>query len=59
MKTGMMTLIELTKKVLPHQMTTLPCVITTQTLRNLSLAVITYAELESSLITQEEENLVL
>ena len=56
MKTGMMTLIEqqppyskhtsltrqtkLTKKVLPHQMTTLPHVITTQTLPNLSLAVI-------------------
>ena len=40
MKTGMMTLIEPTKKVLPHWMTTLPCVITTQTLPNLSLAVI-------------------
>ena len=40
MKTGMMTLIEPTKKVLPHWMTTLPCVITTQTLLNLSLAVI-------------------
>ena len=55
-KTGMMTLIEQqppysvhtshtrltkpTKKVLPHQMTTLPHVITTQTLPNLSLAVI-------------------
>ena len=55
-KTGMMTLIEqqppyskhtnltrptkLTKKVLPHWMTTLPHVITTQTLLNLSLAVI-------------------
>ena len=40
MKTGMMTLIELTRKVLPHQMTTLPHVINTQTLLNLSLAVI-------------------
>ena len=55
-KIGMMTLIEqqppyskhtsltrptkLAKKVLPHQMTTLPHVITTQTLLNLSLAVI-------------------
>ena len=56
MKTGMMTLMEQqppyskhtsltrltkpTKKVLPHQRTTLPHVITTQTLLNLSLAVI-------------------
>ena len=56
MKTGMKTLIEqqppsskhtsltrltkLTKKVLPHQMTTLPHVITTQILLNLSMAVI-------------------
>ena len=56
--------------MLPHWMTTPSHVIIIQTLLNLSLAVTqaekqltskntTYAELQGSLITQEEENLVL